>query len=47
MLSSNCAARGTKKSGFFKEQETSGALRNLTGIKVPILSELLLAIILF
>ena len=35
MFSVNC-----KKSKFLKEQKTRGLLSNLTGIKVPILSDL-------
>ena len=30
----------SKKSRFFKEQETKELLSNLTGIKIPILSDL-------
>ena len=35
MLSSKCAACGSKKSKFMKEQETEGLLSNL-GIKTPL-----------
>ena len=40
MLLSKCAVCNSKKLKFFKEQETKGFLSNLTGIKVPILSDL-------
>ena len=40
MLLSKCSARNSKKSKFLKEQEAKGLLGNLTGIKVPILSDL-------
>ena len=35
-----CAVCNSKKSKFLKEQEAKGVLSNLTGIKVPILSDL-------
>ena len=35
-----CALCNSKKSKFLKEQEAKGLLSNLTGIKVPILSDL-------
>ena len=40
MLLSKCAACDTRK--FTKEEEASGLLSKLTGIKVPILSDLLI-----
>ena len=47
MLLSKCAVCDSKKSRFIKEQEVSGLLRKLTGIKVPILSDLPIANTLF
>ena len=47
MVTSNCAVCGSKNLRFIKEQEASVLLRNLTGIKVPILSDLTIANILF
>ena len=35
MIQSNCADCGSKKSRFFKEQQTMGILNNL-GIKTPL-----------
>ena len=46
MLLSKCAVCDSKKSKFYKEQETKGMLSKLTGIKVPILSDLPIANIL-
>ena len=46
MLLSKCAVCDSKKSKFYKEQETKGILSNLTGIKVPILGDLPIANIL-
>ena len=40
MLLSKCAACNCKKLKFIKEQEDKGLLSKLTGIKVPILSDL-------
>ena len=40
MLLSNCAVCDSKKSRFIKEQEARGLLSKLTGIRVPILSDL-------
>ena len=40
MLLSNSAVCGSKKSRFVKEQEARGLLSKLTGIRVPILSDL-------
>ena len=47
MLLSKCLLCDSKKSEFIKEQETKGLLSELTRIKVPILSDLPLADILF
>ena len=47
MLSSKCAVCDSRKSKCIKEQETRGLLSKLTGIKVPILSDLPIANILF
>ena len=46
MLSSKCAACGSKKSKFIKEQEPKGLLSSL-GLKTPLSKGLLLADILF
>ena len=46
MLSSKCAACGSKKSKFIKEQEAKGLLSSL-GLKTPSSKGLLLADILF
>ena len=40
MLLSKCLMYNSKKSRFFKEQEAKELLSNLTGIKIPILSDL-------
>ena len=40
MLLSKCAVRNSKISRFFKEQEARGLLSNLTGVTIPILSDL-------
>ena len=40
MLLSKCWVCNNKKSKFFGEQEARGSLRNLTGVKIPILSDL-------
>ena len=40
MLLSKCAESNSKKSKFIKDQEGRGLLSNLTGMKVPILSDL-------
>ena len=40
MLLSKCAAYNCKKLKFIKEQEAKELLSKLTGIKVPILSDL-------
>ena len=37
-----CAVCNSKKSKIIKEQEARGLLSNLTGVKVPILSDLFL-----
>ena len=47
MLLSKFSVRNGKKSKFLKEQEARGLLCNLTGIKVPILSDLPLCNALF
>ena len=47
MLLSNCAICGSKKSRFIKEQEAGTLLSNLTGMKLPILSDLPISNILF
>ena len=47
MLLSKCLLCDSKKLEFIKEQETKGLLSKLTRIKVPILSDLPLADILF
>ena len=44
---SKCAVCNNKKSEFIKEQQARGSWSNLTGLKVPILSDLLIAKILF
>ena len=46
-LLSKCAVCDSKKSKFIKEQESRGLLGRFTGIKVPILSDLAIANILF
>ena len=43
MFLSKCAVYHSKKSKFIKQQEARGLLSNLTGIKVPILSDLPIA----
>ena len=40
MLLSKCAVCNSKKLKFFKEQEARGLFSYLTGVKVPILSDL-------
>ena len=40
MLLSKCAVCDSKKSKFLKEQEAKGLLSNLTGVKIPLLSDL-------
>ena len=40
MLLPKCAVRNRKKLKFINEQKATGLLSNLTGIKVPILSDL-------
>ena len=40
MLLSKCSVCNSKKSKFLKEQEAKGLTSKLTGIKVPILSDL-------
>ena len=47
VLLSKCVLCDSKKSEFTKEQEARGLLRKLTGIKLPILSDLEIANILF
>ena len=47
MLLSKCAVFKGKKSKFMKEPKAKGLLSNLTGVKIPTLSDLLLAKILF
>ena len=47
MLLSKCALCNKEKSKFVKEQEAKGLLSKLTGVKVPILSDLPIANILF
>ena len=47
MLLWKCAVYDSKKSKFIKEQEARGLLSKLKGIKVPILSDLTIANILF
>ena len=47
MFLSKCAVCNSKKLKFVKEQEAKGLLSKLTGIKVPILSDLLMVNILF
>ena len=37
---SKCSVRNSKKSKCFKEPEARGLLSNLTGVKIPILSDL-------
>ena len=46
MVLSKCAVCDRKKSKFIKEQEARGFLTKLTGIKVPILTDLPIANIL-
>ena len=46
-LLSKCAVCDSKKSKFIKEQESRGLLGRFTDIKVPILSDLAIANILF
>ena len=43
MFTPNCVVCGSKRLRFIKEKETRGLLRNLTGVKVPILSDLFIA----
>ena len=40
MLLSKCAVCDSKKLKIIKEQEARGLLKNLAGIKVPILNDL-------
>ena len=47
MLLSKCTLCNSKKLEFIKEQEARGLLSKLTGIKVPILSDLPIANIFF
>ena len=47
MLLSKCALCNSKKMKFIKEQQAKGLLSNLTGIRVPILSDLLIVNTLF
>ena len=47
ILLSKCTVCNSKKLEFIKKQETRGLLSKLTGIKVPILSDLPIANILF
>ena len=47
MLLSKCAACHSKNLKFLKEEESRRLLNNLTGIKVPTLSDLLIINILF
>ena len=47
MLLSKCAVRGSKKLKFIKEQEDRELFSKLTGIKVPVLSDLPIINILF
>ena len=47
MLLSKCTVFHSKKLKFIKEQEARGLISKLIGIKVPILSDLPLANILF
>ena len=44
---SKCVVCNNKKSKFIKEQQARGSWSNLTGLKVSILSDLLIANILF
>ena len=45
MLLSKCSVCNNKKSKFLKEQETKGLLSSLTGVKIPILSDLVILVI--
>ena len=47
ILLSKCSLCNSKKSKFIKEQEAKGLISKLTGIKVPILSDLPILNILF
>ena len=47
MLLSNCSVGISKKSKLFKEQEARGLLTNLTGVKIPVLNDLLILNTLF
>ena len=47
MLLSKCAVFDSKKLKFIKEEEARGLISKLKGIKVPILSDLLIVNILF
>ena len=47
MLLSKCAVCDSKKIKFIKEQEARGIISKLKGKKVPILSDILIANILF
>ena len=47
VLLSKCSVCNSKKLKFLKEQETRRLLSNLTGVKIPILSDLPLIITLF
>ena len=40
MLLSKCSVCNSKKSKFLKEQEARGLFSNLSGLKIPFLSEL-------
>ena len=40
MVLSKCSACNSKKSKFLREQEARGLLRNLTGVKISLLSDL-------
>ena len=47
MLLSKCSECNSKKSKFLNEQETRGFLSNLLGVKVPVLSNILIVNTLF
>ena len=47
ILLSKCSLCNSKKSKFIKEQEAKGLISKLTGLKVPILSDLPILNILF
>ena len=40
MVLSKCSACNSKKSKFLREQKARGLLRNLTGVKISLLSDL-------